>query len=113
MYKYNAKCVNVVDGDTVDLLVDLGFNVFIRERFRLAGIDAYEPRRLKNQTETESKLGKEGKVFLRDKILDKTIQVTTTKVPGKYGRWIGELYYQDVSINKLIVNSGYAVFKSY
>ena len=42
LYTYRAKLIRVIDGDTDDLQVDLGFNIFVRERFRLAGINAYE-----------------------------------------------------------------------
>ena len=49
MYNYNAKCVRVVDGDTIDAMIDLGFGVHIKKRIRLAGINAPESRTRNNK----------------------------------------------------------------
>ena len=49
MYNYNAKCTRVVDGDTIDATIDLGFGVFVAKRIRLAGINAPESRTRREQ----------------------------------------------------------------
>ena len=54
MYNYNAKCVRVVDGDTIDAEIDLGFDVKVKKRIRLAGINAPESR---TRNKVEKKLG--------------------------------------------------------
>ncbi len=54
MYNYNAKCIRVVDGDTIDAEIDLGFDVKVKKRIRLAGINAPESR---TRNKVEKKLG--------------------------------------------------------
>jgi len=110
MYTYKIKeILRVVDGDTVDVLIDLGFGVFKKERVRLGGIDAPESR---TKDLYEKKLGLEAKAeleryFYDDK--DSSFTIRTEK-EGKYGRIIGWIYMGTASdsINKLMVLNGYA-----
>jgi micrococcal nuclease len=89
IYIYKAELIRVVDGDTVDLISDLGFDTLKRERFRLYGIDAPELR-------TEA--GKEAKAWLWDvlqpleAIYVQTIQHKTKAKQDKYGRFLAVLY---------------------
>ena len=89
IYIYKAELVRVVDGDTVDLIIDLGFDTSRKERFRLYGIDAPEMR-------TEA--GKEAKAWLwnalqpLETIYVQTIQLSTKAKRDKYGRFLAVLY---------------------
>jgi len=105
MYEYNAEVVRVVDGDTVDLRVDVGFKCSFNDRFRLEGIDAPESR---TRDLIEKKAGLAAKDFLSDYLpVGRTITVKTGK-PGKYGRWIATLYRDGVNVNQLMVKEGHA-----
>jgi micrococcal nuclease len=97
MFSYQAKLIEVIDGDTVDLLVDLGFGIHVKERFRLYGIDA---------PEIPTEAGKIAKAYL-ESILGASIElfVATRKMTrrpqektDKYGRYLAVLYdnYHDV-----------------
>jgi micrococcal nuclease len=89
IYIYKAELIRVVDGDTVDLIIDLGFDTLRKERFRLYGIDAPEMR-------TEA--GKEAKAWLwealqpLETIYVQTIQLSTKAKRDKYGRFLAVLY---------------------
>jgi len=108
MFEYRAELVRVVDGDTVDLLVDLGFNTFIRDRFRLSGIDAYETRG------EEREKGLEAKDYLIDTLNAKELVITTSQnTKGKYGRWLSTIHADGVNVNQLLVDKGHAVSKDY
>ena len=82
----------VVDGDTIDATLDLGFRIHIQRRFRLAGYDAPETWRPKS--EAERKAGKRVKQFLEEQIEvhKENLRMTTTKDAGIYGRYTGVLY---------------------
>ena len=71
MYKYKAYVINIVDGDTFDAVVDLGFTVSVEQRFRLKDVDTPETWRPK--TETERIHGQKAKDFVIEKMLNKTI----------------------------------------
>lgn len=97
-----ATLVNVVDGDTCDLLVDLGFSVKMKIRFRLIGIDTPE----KGQPGW-----KEASDFLRT-YLDKPVLIQSTKL-DKYGRFLAEIYpvgfVVPVSLNQMLLDNNLAV----
>lgn len=106
MYEYSAKTVRVVDGDTVDLLVDLGFGITIKERFRLYGINAPESR----TRDLEEKVkGLESKKWLIHRLEDVTdLRILTLKdAKGKFGRYLCILMIHDqdggININKEMV----------
>lgn len=121
MYTYKAEVIKVVDGDTIDVDIDLGFGTWQRNvRLRLNRIDAYETRLYKGTTEAEKQLGLAGKEYVRQLCDDNPTQVTvTTTEKGKYGRWIAEVmvrrHTDDISINisDELVKLGYAVYKEY
>jgi micrococcal nuclease len=89
IYIYKAELIRVVDGDTVDLIIDLGFDTSRKERFRLYGIDAPEMR---------TKEGKAAKAWLEDALMPlesiyvQTIQLSTKVKRDKYGRFLAVLY---------------------
>lgn len=111
MYEYAVKKItNVVDGDTIDVEIDLGFDISFSSRVRLAGIDTPESR---TTNKVEKALGMEAKDYLKKKIKDATIITIRTEKPDsseKYGRILGWLYVngETDSVNNQMINDGYA-----
>jgi micrococcal nuclease len=111
MYEYHVKKVtNVVDGDTIDVEIDLGFDISFSSRVRLAGIDTPESR---TRDLAEKKLGLESKEYLKSKIKDaKSFVIKTEKMDSseKYGRILGWLFLDGsiVSVNEQMIAEGYA-----
>lgn len=111
MYEYYVRKVeNVVDGDTIDVLIDLGFDILFQSRVRLAGIDTPESR---TRDLAEKALGLESKEYLKKYLKDaKSVVIKTEKMDSseKYGRILGWLYINDdtESINDKMINDGYA-----
>ncbi len=114
LYEYKALVLKVVDADTIDIEIDLGFGVTKTERVRLAGINAYETTRRGGTTAAEKKLGIEAKEYVTQLILGKTIYVKTEQdKKGKFGRYIADIWFEEVHINKDLVKKGYAVEVQY
>ena len=116
MYRYNAKLIRVVDGDTIDAYIDLGFDVHVKKRIRLAGINAPESR---TRNKVEKKLGLAAKERLID-ILEGAANCfeLQSEELGKYGRVLGRLHINklagkdvltQVCINDTLVKEGHAV----
>jgi len=111
MYQYYVRKVeNVVDGDTIDVLIDLGFDILFSSRVRLAGIDTPESR---TKDLREKALGLESKEYLKKALKDaKSVVIKTEKMDSseKYGRILGWIYVNDdtVSLNDMMINDGYA-----
>ena len=105
MHTYSAICIRVVDGDTIDAMVDLGFSVWVKKRIRLYGIDAPESR---TRDLEEKQRGLAAKAKLSDLIQDKEFALESHKV-GKYGRCLGTLYIGEVNINQQLIDEGNAV----
>ena len=106
MYQYKAKLIKVVDGDTVDALIDCGFSTFKKERVRLYGINAPESR---TRDKKEKKRGLASKARLKELIKEgknEFIVETMIDKKGKYGRLLGELFNPSgvgTSYNKTLV----------
>jgi micrococcal nuclease len=111
MYEYRAGVIKVVDGDTVDLRVELGFGISIVERFRLAGIDAPEMRGESRMSGLAAKAGLS--VLLAEYDQGPLIVRTEKDSKGKYGRYLATLVRGDVIINAALVSRGHAEYKSY
>ena len=111
MYEYYVRKVeNVVDGDTIDVLIDLGFDILFQSRVRLAGIDTPESR---TKDLKEKTLGLESKEYLKKHLKDaKSVVIKTEKMDSseKYGRILGWVYVngETVSLNDKMINDGYA-----
>ena len=111
MYEYYVKSVNkVVDGDTIDVTIDLGFDIHYSSRVRLAGIDTPESR---TRDLEEKKLGLEAKEYLKNRLkFAKNIVIKTEKLDstGKYGRILGWLFLDSEtnSVNNQMIMKGYA-----
>jgi len=103
---YKCRIIRVVDGDTVDAEIDLGFHMRNVDRVRLMGIDTPESR---TRNLKEKELGIASKIFLRDtvRILDKPLMIQTTK-EGKFGRILGTLYSGNTNINELLIQNNHA-----
>ena len=116
MYTYNAQVVRVVDGDTIDAEIDLGFDIKIKKRIRLAGINAPEPR---TRNLAEKKQGLASKERLKHMLEGSANEFELeSKELGKYGRVLGKLYISKlagrdtitkVCVNDKLVEEGYAV----
>jgi micrococcal nuclease len=107
MYEYQIKEVSeVVDGDTIDMVFDMGFSMFCEQRVRLAGVDTPETH---TTNEEEKKMGLEAKEFVRAWIkAQKTLKAKTTK-DDKYGRILTQIYGDnDVCLNDQLITKGYA-----
>jgi len=101
-YEYNARVVRIVDGDTFDADVDLGFHLTSRLRFRLLGIDAPEMR---------ESAGPAAKAWLTEAIpVDKAVHIRTEK-GDSFGRWLAVVYGDAglASVNDQMVAAGHAV----
>ena len=111
MYEYYVKeVVKVVDGDTIDVIIDLGFDVLHKCRVRLAGIDTPESR---TRNLEEKKLGLEAKAYLKDALKSSdsvVIKTEKSNSKGKFGRILGWIYLDGAfnSINHTMVDEGYA-----
>ena len=111
MYEYYVRKVEkVVDGDTIDVLIDLGFDILFQSRVRLAGIDTPESR---TKDIKEKALGLESKEYLSKHIKDaKSVVIKTEKMNSteKFGRILGWIYVNGdtVSLNDMMINDGYA-----
>ena len=111
MFEYYVKKVSkVVDGDTIDVDIDLGFDISFTSRVRLAGIDTPESR---TADKAEKALGLEAKAFLKNAIdSSKTVVIKTEKIDSseKYGRILGWVFLDgsDKSINEEMINAGHA-----
>jgi len=111
MYEYFVKEVkNVVDGDTIDVVIDLGFDILFASRVRLAGIDTPESR---TTDKAEKALGLESKEYLKKYLKDaKSVVIKTEKMNSseKYGRILGWIYVNGntESLNDKMISDGYA-----
>ncbi len=111
MYEYYVRKVEgVVDGDTIDVLIDLGFDILFASRVRLAGIDTPESR---TKDLREKALGLESKEYLKKHLKDaKSVVIKTEKMDSseKYGRILGWVYVDGntESLNDKMINDGYA-----
>jgi micrococcal nuclease len=108
MYEYKATIRRVVDGDTVDVTLDLGFDILYNNRIRLLGIDAPESR---TRDLEEKALGLAAKDRVKELCpVGSTVILRTTKDgKGKFGRILGEIFVEEQSVNKLLVEEGHAV----
>lgn len=117
MYEYKFELIRVIDGDTVDGYIDLGFDIKVKKRIRLLGINAPETRlqsKIKdlNERKKEKELGILAKNALRDYLSKGNILVRTKlDKRGKYGRTLGTLFVDKdnklVNINDLLLSEGF------
>jgi len=113
-YIYRAKLDRVVDGDTVDALIDVGFDIWVKKRIRFMGLDAWESRTRDLEEKKKGLAAKERVIELLEKISSKPgyFRIKSHGV-GKYGRVLGELFIMDseenpININETLITEGHA-----
>tara|TARA_R110002074_G_scaffold7414_1_gene31839 strand:+ start:18 stop:434 length:417 start_codon:yes stop_codon:yes gene_type:complete len=109
MYEYNCKVEKIVDGDTIDVVLDLGFDILYKSRVRLYGIDTPESR---TRDLDEKVRGKMASAFLRKAIEEGEKVCIQTKLKdsrGKFGRVLGDVVVDGVNINQSMVDNHHAV----
>lgn len=89
MYEYNAKIINVVDGDTFDLDIDLGFHIHIHERVRLLNIDC--PEKTARNGEDEKEFGIYITNWAKRELLGREVRIVSYKGTDSFGRWLVEM----------------------
>ena len=106
---YSCKLVRVVDGDTADAMIDLGFDTWVKKRIRFKGVDTWESR---TRDLEEKAKGLEAKAFTKD-LLENSDDGKFSIISyglGKYGRVLGELFVKghEKSVNDLLIENGHA-----
>lgn len=116
MYKYKAIIERIVDGDTIDVIIDLGFKITTNQRIRLANINTPETYNVKKDS-AEYKKGMAAKEFVIQRVEanNNNAIVVTSKETGKYGRYIGVIWLADneTSLNVELVEKGFAKVADY
>jgi len=109
MYEYPCKIVKVIDGDTTDVDIDLGFGVWLKkQRIRFYGVDTPESR---TSDKEEKVYGLMAKEFVQKHLPLDSIQILRTRKDGKgkYGRILGEFVVNDTTLNQLLIDTHNAV----
>ena len=109
MYEYQCKIVRVVDGDTTDVDIDLGFGVWMKkQRVRFYGVDTPESR---TSDKEEKVYGLTAKHFVENLLPKGSTQILRTRKDGvgKYGRILGEFLVDDTTVNQLLIDTHNAV----
>ena len=113
-YIYRGKLERVVDGDTIDALIDVGFDIWIKKRIRYSGIDTWESR---TRNLEEKAKGLEAKARNKELLLEVSSKSGYFRLKsygvGKYGRVLGEIFIEDsegkqYNINKTLISEGHA-----
>ena len=113
-YIYRGKLERVVDGDTIDALIDVGFDIWIKKRIRYSGIDTWESR---TRNLEEKAKGLEAKARNKELLIEVSSKPGYFRLKsfgvGKYGRVLGEIYIEDkegkqYNINKTLISEGHA-----
>ena len=113
MYEYRATVVNVIDGDTIDVDIDLGFFITKRERVRFAEIDVYEIKIGKDTTEEQKQIGLAAKAYVENLLLNRQVLLKTIKINSsdKYGRFLALVFLleedKEIKVNDLLIKEGF------
>lgn len=109
MYEYQATVNQVIDGDTIDVTIDLGFSIYQKQRVRLYGINAPETN---SKDVGEREAGLSAKVFLADKVINHQVKLYSVKPKDKYGRYLAVVWLTDgiqaESLNDTMIRLGLA-----
>ena len=108
-HNYSAKLIRVVDGDTCDALIDLGFDTWVKKRIRFYGVDTWESR---TRNKEEKVKGLAAKAYVKD-LLENSDEGKFSIIShgvGKYGRVLGEIFVKghEKSVNELLKENGHA-----
>jgi len=113
-YIYRAKLDRVVDGDTIDAMIDVGFDIWVKKRIRYKGIDTWESR---TRDLAEKAKGLEAKARNKELLVEVSAKSGYFRLKsygvGKYGRVLGEIFIEDsegkqYNINETLINEGHA-----
>ena len=113
-YIYRGKLDRVVDGDTIDALIDVGFDIWLKKRVRFQGMDAWESR---TRNLEEKAKGLEAKARNKELLMEVSSKAGYFRLKsfgvGKYGRVLGEIYIEDAegkqyNINETLISEGHA-----
>ena len=113
-YIYRGKLERVVDGDTIDALIDVGFDIWIKKRIRYSGIDTWESR---TRDLAEKAKGLEAKARNKELLMEVSSKAGYFRLKshgvGKYGRVLGEIFIEDkdgkqYNINETLISEGHA-----
>ena len=113
-YIYRGKLERVIDGDTIDALIDVGFDIWIKKRIRYSGIDTWESR---TRDLAEKAKGLEAKARNKELLMEVSSKSGYFRLKshgvGKYGRVLGEIFIEDsegkqYNINKTLISEGHA-----
>lgn len=111
MYEYKGELKRVVDGDTLDVVIDLGYRMTTTQRIRLARVNTPEIFSAKAGTPEHEK-GMESKNYVEKRLMDNQnrFRIKTAKRQGKYGRYIGEIFLEDsdISLNEELLQKNLA-----
>jgi micrococcal nuclease len=102
MYEYDAKVINVVDGDTVDCVISLGFYLTATHRLRLLGVNCPE---VHGPTRAE---GLKAAEYTRATLLGQTVRIRTAK-SDSFGRWLCQVFVDGLDFNQSLIDRGLAV----
>ena len=107
MYEYQAELTRIVDGDTLDCIIDIGFSVFVKKRVRLHGIDTWESR---TRDLKEKAKGLAAKARLKELIKENGNHFTLVSYElGKYGRVLGDIILDDDrNVNDILIEEKHA-----
>ncbi len=115
MYTYKATLDRVIDGDTIDVNIDLGFDISVKKRVRFLGINTPESR---TRDLEEKKRGLAAKDRVKSILNENSSFIIESKEVGKFGRVLGEVFIntvdtieseENISLNELLKNEGHAV----
>jgi len=112
MYEYKASVLRIVDGDTIDVMMDLGFETWVKKRIRLYGINCPETR---TRDKKEKKAGLKAKAMTEKMCIDANYSCRIkSKSIGKYGRVVAEVFFdmpedQYICLNDVLLDTGNAV----
>ena len=113
-YNYRAKLVKVVDGDTIDAMIDVGFDIWIKKRIRYKGIDTWESRTRDLDEKKKGLAAKARNKELLESVSNKSGYFRIKSYgTGKYGRVLADIYIQDndynhIWVNKQLITEGHA-----
>ena len=114
---FRARCLKVVDGDTADFIVDVGFHSYREERFRFSLIDTPE---LRDRDVTKRAAAKVAKTFVIDALMSDgewPLRIETERDPDSFGRYLCLIYYMEgdteVCLNHQLVENGHAIYRTY
>jgi len=112
MYTYKADVIRVIDGDTYEVCIDLGFNLSYICRIRLKGIDT--PETWRPSSNAELLHGEQAKEFVTNLIQDQIVTIITDKDPGAYNRYVANVILNDdTDLAELLIEEGFEKLEIY